>query len=629
MTGEALLIIGQERSIGMTSRSVSRRFAGIGLGLFALAMTSAAQTSSSQKVQMGPGDERPDKVEIGVFGGGRFFQQVDKGLGTKHNNGGVIGYRFNVNFWKYVGIEHTFGYGTSNLTFLTPYQAGRANYGFGNRLYAWSLGPVVHWTERGSKVRPYLTAAVAAHSYRPTDTAKAEARINGVPGALGLRGKTEVGLQYGGGVKFHMTDRFGMVFDVRGLLNRNPTYGLSDSPSAGVYIPRNDKLNAVQTTVGLTWYLGQKAEPMPVKEEVKPQALGALNGGAITGGTGTLCQGRAITVRSDASDPAGRRLTYRWKVNGQPMGSNSPELTFTPDRAGNYTIELDVEAENTAGMPLRTAKAKTLSLNVQEYRAPTISGCQAVPPSLMYGQTANLSAQVTGSACSTTSLAWTASEGTITNPTSAKASFDSKSVRFEQGGKIQSKTVTINGRVTDDRGMSANCSVSVKVDYVPEAIRFSDVIFSKGSSRVNNCGKRILLEELAPKASDPDYEIYLIGHYDSDEAPKGKAKGLDQARIENVVAVLTGGTGTCAKVDMSRVKVDWTGTTQTSDFQPGLCGTSTRAAASERRGSMVSTTDQNRRVEVWLVPKGTKIPAAFSGAKTLDPKVMKKLGCPK
>jgi flagellar motor protein MotB len=293
-------------------------------------------------------------------------------------------------------------------------------------------------------------------------------------------------------------------------------------------------------------------------------------------------------------------------------------------------IELDVEAENTAGMAVRSAKAKTLSLNVQEYKAPTITGCSAIPATLNYGQSANLNANVTGSACSTTSLQWSVTEGSVTNPTSPKAAFDSKSVRFEQGGKIQSKTVTITGRVTDDRGMSANCSVAVKVDFVPEAIRFSDVIFSKGSSRVNNCGKRVLLEELAPKASDPDYEVILIGHFDNDETPKGKVKKtLDQQRIENVVAVLTGGTGTCAKIDMSRVKVDWTGTTQTSDFQPGLCGTSTRSAASERRGSMVSTADQNRRVEVWLVPKGTKLPAAFSGAKTLDAKDMKKLGCPK
>ena len=496
---------------------------------------------------MGPGDERPDKVEIGVFGGGRFFQQVDKGLGNKLNNGGVIGYRFNVNFWKYVGIEHTFGYGPNNVTFLSPAAPGQPNFGFGHRLYSWSLGPTVHWTPRGSKIRPYLTAAVSANNFTPTDSGRAQARVRTEFGAQNLTAKTEVGLQYGGGLKYHLTDRFGLNFDVRGLLSKNPTLGLPDRSPNTVYIPRNNRLNGVQTTVGLTWYMGKKAEPLPVKEE-RPQPLADLNGGAITGGTGTLCQGRAITVRSDASDPAGRRLTYKWKVNGQPAGSNSPELTFTPDRAGNYMIELDVEAENTAGMAVRTAKAKSLSLNVQEYKAPTITGCSAIPATLNYGQTANLNASVTGSPCSTTSLQWSVTEGSITNPTSANASFDSKTVRFEQGGKIQSKTVTITGRVTDDRGASANCSVSVKVDYVPEAIRFSDVIFSKGSARVNNCGKRILLEELAPKASDPDYEVILIGHYDSDEAPKGKVKKtLDQQRIENVVAVLTGGTGTCAK----------------------------------------------------------------------------------
>jgi hypothetical protein len=44
---------------------------------------------------------------------------------------------------------------------------------------------------------------------------------------------------------------------------------------------------------------------------------------------------------------------------------------------------------------------------------------------------------------------------------------------------------------------------------------------------------------------------------------------------------------------------------------------------------VVSTADQNRRVEVWLVPKGTKLPAAFKSAKELTPKEMKRLGCPK
>ena len=104
---------------------------------------------------------------------------------------------------------------------------------------------------------------------------------------------------------------------------------------------------------------------------------------------------------------------------------------------------------------------------------------------------------------------------------------------------------------------------------------------------------------------------------------------LDMERVKNAYAVLTAGTGTCGNVDKSRIKLDWTGVEQTSDFQPGICGTSARPAAGERRGSAVSTADQNRRVEVWLVPKGTKIPAAFKSAKEIPARDLKKAGCPK
>ena len=72
---------------------------------------------------------------------------------------------------------------------------------------------------------------------------------------------------------------------------------------------------------------------------------------------------------------------------------------------------------------------------------------------------------------------------------------------------------------------------------------------------------------------------------------------------------------------------------QTDDKQPGLCGTSARPATKERRGSVVSTADDNRRVEVWLVPKGTKLPAGFKAEKDLSAKdiarTLKTLACPK
>jgi flagellar motor protein MotB len=603
--------------------------------IVALSPSAPAQSTKSNN----GGDEKPDLFEIGLFGGGSFFRNVSQGLGTKLNNGGAAGFRVTENFWRYVGLEQAFTYSANNLTFNNPVMTGEPNYGFGVRLYQWSLNPVFYLKPRGSAVRPFFTVGASAMDFRPTDTATGLSRQPFQGHLISATGVHELllpGLNYGGGVKWHLTDSLGVRFDIRGLMSRNPTFSLPDAPGGGLaYIPFPTRLHGVQTTAGITWYFGQKAAPPPPPPPPPPpQALPPLNGGTLSAGGGTLCQGRPIVIRSSGvSDPAGRAITYKWRVNGQAAGGNSPELQFTPDHAGSYSIELEVEAPNTEGMPVRTAKANTLSISVQEYRAPTVSGCSAVPSQLNYGDSAALSASATGSACSEIRFKWTASEGTIANDTSAQASFDSKSVRFEQGGKIQSKTVTVTGTVTDDRGASASCDTQIKVDYTPSSIRFSDLIFSKGSARVNNCAKRILLEEVAAKAADPDYEIVLIGHYDKDEAPKGKLpKGrmtLDEQRVLDSFAVLTAGKGTCGNVDPSRIKVDWVADDQVSDFQPGICGTSARPAAEERRGAMVSTADQNRRVEVWLVPKGTKMPAAFKEAKQLDEKAIKKTGCPK
>ena len=614
----------------LRSCSWSRTFAAAAL-TFLLAFSAAGQQQPASPKKAG-GDELPDRVEINAFGGGSFFQGVSSGLGTKLVNGGAFGFRLTENIWRYVGLEQAFTYSVNNVRFETPAAPGLPQNDFGHRIYQYSLNPVFYWTERGSKIRPFLTVGISAMYFAPIDSAKGWARspLNVNLLAQNLDANVHPAMNYGGGLKWHLTERWGLRFDARGIWTKNPTFRLADYPNGGLYIPRGDKLHGIQTTAGITYYIGRKAEA-PAPPPPPPGPLPGLNAGTLSVGPGTLCQGRAITVRNTgASDPAGRTITYKWKVNGQPMGGNSPELTFTPDRAGDYKIELDVEAENNPNHPVRVASAPPLTLNVQPYNPPTVSNVMANPAAIQYGQTSTLSAQGTGSACSTIQFQWTVTEGTVQNATSATATFDSKAVKFEQGGKIQSKTVTATVRVTDDRGASATGTTQIKVDFIPTAIRFSDVIFSKNSARVNNCGKRILLEEVAPKAADPDYEVVLIGHIDQDEVSKTKKPSdLDMRRVMNAYAVLTAGGGTCANVDKSRIKVTWVGTEQVSDMQPGLCGTAARAASKERAGQMVSTADQNRRVEVWLVPKGTKMPAAFKDARQLDEKLLKRLGCPK
>jgi hypothetical protein len=164
-------------------------------------------------------------------------------------------------------------------------------------------------------------------------------------------------------------------------------------------------------------------------------------------------------------------------------------------------------------------------------------------------------------------------------------------------------------------------------------------VFAKNSARVNNCGKRILIDQAAQQAGS-SYDILLVGHRSADEkttlapARRGRkaapAITLDDQRTLNAAAVLSGGKGTCATVDPAQIKIDAEGTDQTSTPDPGLCGTSTLPSTKERRGAVVTDADKERRVEVYLVPKGSQVvPPAAKNAKPAPESVFKALGCPK
>jgi outer membrane protein OmpA-like peptidoglycan-associated protein len=235
---------------------------------------------------------------------------------------------------------------------------------------------------------------------------------------------------------------------------------------------------------------------------------------------------------------------------------------------------------------------------------------------------------------------WTVSEGSVTNDSSANATFDSSSLNFEGGAQGQTKTVTATVTVTDETGQTASQSTTLTVNCPPQFVRLDDVIFAKNNARVNNCGKRLLIDDAAPKVASGDYNIVLVGHRDTDEAEnapaaRGRRRGhrraeatpLDEQRVLNAAAVLSAGTGTCAKVDPSRIKVDWVGTDQTSETRPGQCGTSN---VKERRGSQTTEADKNRRVEIYLVPANSQsMPPAVKNVKPLPEDQVKALACPR
>lgn len=602
----------------------------------------AQNTSKTNNNSDGSTDEYPDKVELDPFGGVSLFGLVNRGLGEKLVDGGTAGGRIAFNFSRHLGLEFGYNFMINNVRLETPIAPGLPTYNFGDQIHYFAVNPVFNFTARGSRVQPYITAGVGAVRFTPTAQAIAQAKaLNAtfLSGALG--DDWEFGVNYGGGIKFHLSEHFGLRFDARGFWSRNPTFDLPGTNDGGIYIPAKAHLNGFQGTMGLVIYLGRRYVPPPPTPPAPPAPL---NAGSITGAEGTLCQGKPITLHSTASDPAGHSLNYAWKLNGAPSGTNSADFSFTPNNAGDFTVQVSVTDSTN---PSRTVTAGPITLSVQQYVEPQITTISATPNALSCAadptgtHTANLSGQATGSACGgNLTYKWTVSEGSVTNDTSPNATFDASTLTFEGGAQGQSKTVTATLTVTDETGKSVSRTTDIVVNCPPQFVRLPDILFAKNNARVNNCGKRILIDEAAPRMASGDYDIVLVGHRDSDEEANlpGRGRGrrrvpgrpLDEQRVLNSAAVLSGGTATCGKVDPSRIQVDWVGTDQTSTPDPGLCGTSNRASQKERRGSQVTEADKNRRVEVYLVPRNTRaMPPAVKNIKPLPAGEVKALGCPK
>ncbi len=611
----------------------------VALGVLGIPNPARAQSAPAKSTTSS--DEYNNFLELNVYAGWSDYARTWAGLGTRLLPGTILGGRISENFWNYVAIEEDFNaYSWNKLNFLSNPADGII---LQPALPVHTLQPAVdivwHFTPRNHKFRPFLLAGPGASFDKPGKNAYNFARSQ--PPSAGFDDfKTDERFQgnYGGGIKYQANKWVGLRVDFRGYTGLGPRFGLNTSPgSAGTaYIPAHQLLDGMQATAGLTLYLGHRGElpaPPPPPPPPAPRVLGAINAGSITASTTTVCPGDAVQLSSNASDPEGHPLTYQWSVNGNNQGGGGAQYTFTPSAAGNYQIGLHVADSGDAS---RSGNASGVSIHANSYSTPAVSGATANPSTLDRGQTAALHVTAAGSDCSgQLTYSWAASEGTVSG-SGADVQFDSSSVAFNEGDRSrpQTKQVRVTATVTDSKGGSGSASANITVNLAATIRHFGDILFPKNSARVNNCGKRVLIEQLYPLLTgNPNFDVVLVGHIDSSEAPSGRSRrgrDLDKNRVLETAAVLSGGGGTCSALDPSRIKGSWVGATQDTPSVPTSCAVST-TAPTERKGAAIEDSDaaKNRRVEIWLVPKGLSLPPAARDAKELPDADLKKIGCPK
>jgi len=335
-----------------------------------------------------------------------------------------------------------------------------------------------------------------------------------------------------------------------------------------------------------------------------------------------ICQGSVVPIAPSVNIPEG--ATYQWTVNEQPI-SQGPTLEFgtTGRDPGTYKVGLRLSA------PGYNEESTETTLTVLAYKPPAGS-VQVSPSEVWAGDTATVSGNFTATKCggSIHSVSYSASEGSVSG-----TQYNSSGVQFDPAqNSEQRKTVTLTATATDDMGSgSATAQIVVKKKAALLAKRFPDIVFPSGKARVNNCGKRVLLEELKSSVDqDPAGKVVLVGHISDKES---ESAGLDQKRALNAAAVISAGQGVCSNFPASQILVSTAGSADNGvELQPYFCGTSAVAETPEVPGQGVRETDAEakyRRVEVWFVPSGGMLPGSLKDNQAAPTLGVSNLGCPK
>ena len=362
------------------------------------------------------------------------------------------------------------------------------------------------------------------------------------------------------------------------------------------------------------------APAAPVAPPPAPKPVANIRIAPITGAH-DVCPGENLGVSVAANGWLPEQTpAYQWFIDNRPVpGATGTTLMVpTADGSGMKAIRVTVSAGDVS------ATSNTVNVLVKSIGMPTIR-FSVSPNQIVYGDKLPLAATAMASECAAPpAITYTASEGTI-----AGATFDSAGVVFDMNNraKPQSKVIHLTATATDKIGQTVSAPADVTITLTPQARRLDDVVFANNSSRVNNCGKRLLLEELTPMLrDDPNAKVILIGHRDTGE----KNNGVDEQRVLNAAAVLSAGQGICPQLDLSRILANWVGTEQGSETRPTMCGSSTDVK--ERPGQAVAASDQRaqfRRVEIWFVPGGAEVPANLTGLKPVVEAGVKAKGCPR
>jgi len=326
------------------------------------------------------------------------------------------------------------------------------------------------------------------------------------------------------------------------------------------------RLNGVRLSAGLVWQFGSIGPPpLPASASCSVQPTEVLAGDPVTANA------------SGSNFNPKRTVSYEWTTNGGKVeGTGNTVTVNTAGLApGSYVVGARL-SDNGRGKHQMSASCNS-SFTVKEppkpAPVPPVMSCSAMPTTVRAGDPVTVTAQASSPDGRPLSYEWTTSAGRVSG--------SGATVTLDTAG-LSAGPVTVNGTVTDDRGLSASCSTGATVEVPPpppEASKINSIAFpdKRRPARVDNTAKAILDEVALRLQRDTDSTAVVVGYAGDDEVtPKPK-----HARAKLTAEELAGQRAVNTKEYLTKEK----------GIDPG-------------RIKLATGTSQDATAEIWIVPQG-------------------------
>jgi opacity protein-like surface antigen len=171
-----------------------------------------------------------------------------------YDSGYLVGLRITENLGRHFGAELEYSLANQPMAFhdLRP---GLPRIELGHRIHSLNYSVLYYPLPRESRLRPFAAFGLGVAFFQLDGDSREAAEVEG----LALRDRWKLAGTFGGGLKYRVTRRLGIRFDIRDQLTGVPDYGLpKQSPSfqgnVGAGFNNEGTLTNIQVSAGVVFY---------------------------------------------------------------------------------------------------------------------------------------------------------------------------------------------------------------------------------------------------------------------------------------------------------------------------------------------------------------------------------------